>query len=101
MNNNKLFVAVDKDGTEKISNSFIFPGADACNDLMLRYDISDSDKKHFEKKKIELDGVWCDDYSTGYYQVPIFSGTVVPEGTIEKIIGKKITFDDGVQKINF
>ena len=36
----------------------------------------------------------CTDYSTGQYTVPVFGGVVLPQGTIERLTGKKMTWED-------
>ena len=84
----KLYLAVDKDGTEIASNKIMFRAEQALQDLIDKYDSS------YQMYKYKCENVWADDYSTGYYTVPKFTGTILPEGSIEKITGQKITWEN-------
>ena len=83
-----IYVAVNEDGTELISNKILFRAEPALQNSIDKFDPS------YEMYRYKCKGVWADDYSTGYYNVPIFTGTVLPKGTIEKLTGVKLTWDD-------
>lgn len=84
----KLYLAVNKDGTEIVSNKSMFRAEIGLQSLIDKFDTK------YEMYRYKCINVWADDYSTGHYNVPIFTGTILPEGSVEKITGKKITWND-------
>ena len=86
-------LVVDRDGTEKVSSSRCFRADEALNNL-----ISENEKYSMYRKKCS--GVWADDYSDGYFNVPRFSGVKLPKGTIRKLIGFELTWSNEPYKID-
>ena len=89
----KIFFAVNIDGTEVCSNNNLFRYTEALNDLIERN----------ENYRLYSDrpNVWCNTYSNGHFSVPKFEGTVLPKGTIEKLTGKNLTFNDNPFIVEF
>jgi len=89
MSKEKCFVFVDKDGTEKISNNKPirrqFKGKRILS-AMWGMCTGDYSKNNWNK--------WCDGWSTDRENFLPFSGLILPKGTIQKIIGKKMTWND-------
>ena len=89
MSKEKCWVFVDKDGTEKISNGVPI-------------------RRQYKSKRIfsAMWGLctgayskndwnkWCDGWSTDRSDFLPFMGVIIPKGTIEKIIGRRMTWDD-------
>lgn len=88
-----IYLVVDKDGTEKASNGCCFRADEALNIL-----ISENEKYSMYRKKCS--GVWADDYSDGYFNVPKFSGVKLPKGTIRKLIGFDLTWSNEPHKVD-
>jgi len=85
----ECWVFVDKDGTEKISNSNPirrrFKGERILS-AMWGLCTGSYSKNDWNK--------WCDGWSTDRKDFLPFMGVILPKGTIEKIIGYKITWKD-------
>ena len=85
----KCWVVVDKDGTEKISNSMPmrrqFNGRRILS-VMWGMCTGNYSKNNWNK--------WCDGWSSEEKDFLPFVGTILPKGTIEKLIGKKLTWED-------
>lgn len=94
-----IFIAVDKDGTEKISNHHMFECSKALKRIQDMSDDKYLKETYIPEKLKKSDGVWCDDYTNGHWMMPKFSGTILLPGTVEKIIGRKITFEDGIVEL--
>ena len=79
------WVAVDKDGTEKISNSVFIRRYGQISVLwgLIRVNYP----KNKNKK-------WANAWSNDTSDPLPFYGVEVPKGTIEKIIGRKLTWKD-------
>lgn len=86
------YLAVDKDGIEKITNVRFFKAEEALNILI-------EEEQKYEMYRDKCVNVWTDDYSDGYFNVPKFSGVILPKGTIKKLIGFELTWDDNPYKI--
>lgn len=86
MYNKILFLGVNPDGTEVCSNYNLFRYKTGLDRLI----------KMDEKYKVFVDneGGWCNTYSEGYYTVPKFNGVQLPKGTINKLTGKTLTWED-------
>lgn len=84
-----VFVFVDKDGTEKISNSEPirrqFKGRRILSVMWGTF------KGNYSKNNWNK---WCDGWSNDANDFLPFMGVILPKGTIEKIIGRKITWED-------
>lgn len=78
-----LYLAVDKDGTEKASNSPL----QRLNEVTRCKNILNMFTKNSRKK-------WVDTWDSYTEEVFHFQGTILPKGTIETLTGKKITFKD-------
>lgn len=91
-----IFIAIDKDGTEKISNHQMFDSIDALKRIQERTDDKYLKETYIPEQMKRHDGVWCDDFTNGHWSMPKFSGTILLPGTLEKIIGRKITHEDGI-----
>ena len=85
----KCWVFVDKDGTEKISNSRPirrqFKGKRILS-AMWGLCTGTYTKNNWNK--------WCDGWSNDEKDFLPFMGVIIPKGTIEKIIGRKLTWND-------
>lgn len=82
----RTFLFVDKDGTEKVSNQFPFKG-DEYPETNRKFDLGYPYPDEFKDK-------WYTEYSHGAYPIPIFTGVVLPKGTIKRLIGKDLTWDN-------
>jgi hypothetical protein len=82
---NNCWVAVDKDGTEKISNTcFIrrrFIKSILWGSIKVNY------SKNASKK-------WANAWSSNELDSLPYYGTILPKGSIEKLIGRKMTWDE-------
>jgi hypothetical protein len=95
MSKQSCWVFVDKDGTEKISNNTPmrrqFKGSRILSVLWGnctgRYS-----KNNWNK--------WCDGWSSDEKDFLPFMGVILPKGTIEKIIGRKITWEDEAVEVS-
>jgi len=78
-------VAIDKDGTEKISNGM----------MLRRYYITSIlygiINVHYSKNKSKK---WANSWSTDESDPMPFSGVTLPKGSILKLIGKTLTWND-------
>lgn len=88
-----VYLVVNEDGMELATNSCPQRAEKAIDWLNSVYD------GKYESYRKQCQGKWSDDYSEGYYTVPVFRGVVLPTGTIEKLIGKKITWEDEPVKL--
>lgn len=80
------WVAVDKDGTEKISNN-IFIRRKGIVSVLWGWVRSRGYSKNQGKK-------WGNCWSNDEKDVLPFMGVILPRGTIEKLIGYKLTWED-------
>lgn len=85
MSKRKTYVFVDKDGTEKTSNSI------PVRRKEIRAVFWGFIPVYYSKNKRNK---WADSWSTNEGDALPFMGTELPRGTIEKILGRKITWDD-------
>ena len=96
MSKEKCWVFVDKDGTEKISNSEPmrrqFKGRRILS-AMWGMCTGTYSKNNWNK--------WCNGWSTDEKDFLPFMGVIIPKGTIEKIIGRKITWEDEPVEVRF
>lgn len=79
------WVAIDKDGTEKISNSVF---------IRRKYIVAvwwGLTKVFYSKNNRNK---WANSWSTLEDDALPFSGVILPSGTIEKLIGRKLTWSD-------
>lgn len=74
-----IYLVVDKDGTEKITNSCCFKAEESLNNLI-------DENATYSMYRNKCSGVWADDYSDGYFNVPKFSGVILPKGTIKNLL---------------
>lgn len=81
------FVCVNKNGDELISNTKPFKAEDAIYSLIK---VNDQYKMYKEK----CVGHWANSFSNGYFNVPKFNGVVLPKGTIKKLIGRDLSWND-------
>ena len=83
------YICVDKDGTEKITNSMPlrrkFEGIRLL-DIIVGFLTGNYSKNNWNKL--------CDEWSTDEKDCLPFSGVILPRGTIKKIIGKELTWED-------
>lgn len=90
-----IYLAVDKDGTEKISNSLLFRRKGSLGKIKsICWGLMDTiySKNNYNK--------WANCWSTIVTDTLPFDGVILPKGTIEKIIGKKLTWKDEQVEIN-
>ena len=91
----EAYVCVDKDGTEKISNSEPmrrqFKGKRILS-AMWEMCTGSYSKNNWNK--------WCNGWSTDEKDFLPFMGVIIPNGTIEKILGYKLTWKDEAVKIS-
>ena len=96
MSKEKCWVCVDKDGTEKISNNKPmrrqFKGTRILSALWGTC-TGNYSKNNWNK--------WCNGYSNDEKDFLPFIGVIMPKGTIEKIIGRKITWEDEPVEVRF
>jgi len=88
-----IYLVVDKDGAEKTTNSYCFKADEALDTLI-------DENATYSMYRNRCSGVWADDYSDGYFNVPRFSGVVLPKGTIKKLIGVELTWNDEPYKMD-
>ena len=85
----EIWLCVDKDGTEKISNSKPmrrqFNGKRIIS-VMWGFFTGNYSKNNWNK--------WCDGWGSDDHDFLPFNGVILPKGTIEKIIGKKLIWND-------
>lgn len=86
------WVAVDKDGTEKISNACFIRRLGIKSILwgMIKVNYS----KNASKK-------WANGWSSDKSDSLPFFGVELPKGSIEKLIGKKLTWNDEPVELMF
>ena len=96
MSKEKCWVFVDKDGTEKISNNLPmrrqFKGKRIIS-AMWGMCTGNYTKNNWNK--------WCNGWSTDENDFLPFIGVIMPKGTIEKIVGRKITWEDEPVEVRF
>ena len=79
------WLAVDKDGTEKVSNGLLIRRSTVRNVVWgLARVLYTKNNRH----------KWADCWSTDEEDAMPFSGVILPKGSIEKLIGKKMTWID-------
>lgn len=82
------WLAVNKDGSEVCSNNKLFKHHEVTTELIEAFG---KEYEHFFKEEDQ----WCDSFSNEYYYtVPKFRGVVLPKGTINKLIGRELTWND-------
>ena len=86
--NRPLYLCVNQDGTELASNDYPHRAEECIDNLNKVFN------GKYETYRKSCIGKWSTDYSTGIYTVPVFGGVVLPQGTIEKLTGKKMTWED-------
>lgn len=82
---NHCWVAVDKDGTEKISNSVFIRRTGVKKVLWGLVNVKYS--KNNRNK-------WANGWSTDQEDALPFHGVILPKGTIEKLIGRKMKWEE-------
>lgn len=90
---NHCWVAVDKDGTEKISNSVFIRRTGIVSVFwgLIKVFYSKNNRNKWAN-------MWCNNESDA---LP-FDGVELPKGSIEKLIGRKLTWkDEPVEIYNF
>lgn len=92
----KCWVFVDKDGTEKISNNE--PMRRQFRSRRILSAMWGMCTGHYSKNDWNK---WCNGWSTDESDFLPFTGVILPKGTIEKIIGRKITWEDEPFKVSF
>ena len=91
----KIYFAVNPDGTEVCTNKLMFfRHHETAKELIEKFGTG---YEHCLKEEDH----WCDSFSEGYYTVPRFNGVYLPKGTIKKLTGKEITWNDEPIKIEF
>ena len=83
------WVCVDKDGTEKISSGK--PLRRSFKGLRIKNALWGLCTGAYSKNNWNK---WCDEWSTDEKDCLPFSGVILPRGTIKKIIGKELTWED-------
>lgn len=89
---NVCFVAVDKDGTEKISNSYMMRRLGVVS--VLWGSVKVWYPKNLRKK-------WSNAWSSDESDALPFLGTILPKGSIKKLIGRELTWEDEQVEIMF
>ena len=89
------YVFVDKDGTEKISNNL--PVRRQYKGRRILSAFWGMCTGYYSKNNWNK---WCDGFSTDQNDFLPFYGVIIPNGTIEKMIGRKITWNDEPVLIN-
>lgn len=80
----KLWLCVDKDGTEKATNNKPIRSTPITHVLGIPLNITKNSKKK-----------WTNGWGVGRHKSTLnFEGAILPKGTIEKLIGKKLTWLD-------
>ena len=83
------WVCVDKDGTEKISSGK--PLRRSFKGLRIKNALWGLCTGAYSKNNWNK---WCNGWSTEKADFLPFFGVILPKGSIEKLIGKKLTWDD-------
>ena len=89
MTKEKCYVCIDKDGTEKISSTE--PMRRKYKGSRIVSVLWGVITGHYSKNDWNK---WCNGWSTDEKDFIPFYGVILPKGTIEKIIGRKMTWDD-------
>lgn len=84
------YVFVDKDGTEKISNT------EPIRRKWIRSVWWQSTRVFYKKNQRNK---WADAFSTDENDAMPFMGVILPKGSIEKLIGKRLTWNDEPVKL--
>jgi hypothetical protein len=85
----ECWICVDKDGTEKITNNKpIRRQFKGKRILSVMWEIFTG---HYSKNNWNK---WCNGWSSDENDFLPFMGVIIPNGTIEKIIGRKLTWND-------
>ena len=88
--NNMAWVAVDKDGTEKIFNSFPIRRSDV-NSILFASIVRNFIRKKYSKNNYKKwDSMWSTDENDPMPENAI----VLPKGSIKKLIGRDLTWQD-------
>ena len=82
------WLAVNQNGQELCSNIRLFRYHESIKELIKRFGYN------HHRKCLNNDDHWCDNFSDGYYAVPRFTGVVLPQGSIKKLIGKELNWSD-------
>ena len=86
---NICYLCIDKDGTEKITNSLPFRRQFKGKRIlyvMFGLFTGNYSKNNWNK--------WCDGWSNDENDFLPFTGVILPKGTIEKILGYTLTWND-------
>ncbi len=79
------WLAVDKDGTEKVSNSVLI------RRKYIKTIWWGSTNVFYSKNQRNK---WANSFSSDESDALPYDGVILPKGSIEKLIGKKLTWDD-------
>lgn len=79
----RVYLAVDNDGTEKMSNSPLARLNEVTNDKNIL--------NFFAKNRRKS---WVNTWNNWSNETFFFEGIILPKGTIERLTGEKITFKD-------
>ena len=86
------WLAVDKDGKELCSNVRLFRYHEAIKKLIEQFNYT------HHREYLNNDNHWCDNFCdsfiNGYYAFPRFTGVILPQGSIKKLIGRELTWSD-------
>ena len=90
MSKQQCYVAVDYDGTEKMSNNTFIRRKflNGQKVYVVFWGLFHGSYKKNEYKK------WADMFSSDENDFLPFSGVILPKGTIEKLIGRKMSWTD-------
>ena len=88
-----VWLAVNQDGQELCSSTRLFRHHKAINELIEKFE--------YDHYRIYLnnDDHWCNNFSEGYFTVPRFTGVILPQGSIKKLIGRELTWNDESVKL--
>lgn len=89
MSKEKCWVFVDKDGTEKASNSY--PMRRQFKGRRILSVLWGTITGHYTKNNWDK---WCTGWSSDENDFLPFIGVILPKGTIERMVGRKITWED-------
>jgi hypothetical protein len=92
----KCWVFVDKDGTEKISNTK--PVRRQFDGKRIFSIIGGVFTGTYSKNKWNK---WCDGWSTDEKDFLPFMGTILPKGSVERLIGRKLYWRDEPVEVRF
>lgn len=84
------YVCVDKDGTEKISNG------EPVRRKWIKSVWWNTTKVFYSKNERNK---WANGWSTDENDAMPFMGVILPKGSIEKLIGKRLTWNDEPVKL--